>query len=276
MPLTFTRKEPLRKRALAIAIGAIVGGGAIGVVTWKIKPPAPPPPVAKFTLALPARGGANAGRHVLAVSADGTQIAIASDRLYRRSLTQFDFQPVAGSEVVWPITSPVFSPDGRSLAFYSLSEHALMRIPVGGGTASTICSIANGPLGINWDASGIIFGSLDKGILRCSPDSGQPEQLVTVGAGESAASPQWLPGGATLLFTLAKEVDGAARWDKAQIVVQTMTTGARKLVATGADARYLPTGHLLYVQDGIVFAASFDPARQALTSTAVTGTSTAS
>src|SRR4029077_12866952 len=60
MPPTFTRKEPLRKRALAIAIGAIVGGGAIGVVAWKIKPPAPPPPVAKFTLALPARGGANA------------------------------------------------------------------------------------------------------------------------------------------------------------------------------------------------------------------------
>jgi eukaryotic-like serine/threonine-protein kinase len=269
MPAADTRKRPVSKRAVEIAIAALVAGLATAAVAWKTGRSTPSSPIAKFTLALPAVGAPNAGRHVLALSPDGTQIAVASDRLYRRSLAEFDFQPVAGSEVVWPIQSPAFSPDGRSLTFYSLPQHSLMRIAVGGGTASPVCSITNAPVGINWDASGIIFGLADKGILRCSPDGGQPEQLVTVGPGEFAASPQWLPGGATMLFTLAKAVDGAARWDKAQIVVQTMTTGARKVLASGADARYLPTGYLLYVQDGIVFAAPFDAARQALMGAAV-------
>jgi dipeptidyl aminopeptidase/acylaminoacyl peptidase len=68
-----------------------------------------------------------------------------------------------------------------------------------------------------------------------------------------------------LLFTIANTADGAARWDKAQVVVQTMTSGARKTVINGGSgARYLQTGHLLYALGGIVFAVPFDPVRQAV------------
>ena len=126
----------------------------------------------------------------------------------------------------------------------------------------TICP-ADQPLGMTWDSSGIVFGQGIKGILRCSPNGGMPEQLATVKANEFAHGPQMLPGGKTLLFSIANVADGDARWDKSQVVVQDLMSGARKTLFTGgSDARYLRTGHLLYALGGIVFAVPFDPARQ--------------
>jgi Tol biopolymer transport system component len=74
-----------------------------------------------------------------------------------------------------------------------------------------------------------------------------------------------LPGGKALLFSIATVADGVARWDKAQVVVQTTATGARKtIVDGGSGARYVQTGHLLYAIGGVVFAVPFDPVRQAV------------
>jgi len=81
---------------------------------------------------------------------------------------------------------------------------------------------------------------------------------VQVQADEVADAPQLLPDGEHLLFTLAR---GAApdRWQKAQIVVQSLRTGERKtLVDGGSDGRYVSTGHLLYALGGVVFALRFD------------------
>ena len=108
-----------------------------------------------------------------------------------------------------------------------------------------------------------MLGQNTKGILRCSPDGGTPQQLATVKQGETAHGPQMLPGGTTLLFTIAKVADGVTRWDKAEIVVQTLTSGSRKTVMSGGSgARYLRTGHLLFAHGGIVLAVPFDPVRQ--------------
>ncbi len=90
--------------------------------------------------------------------------------------------------------------------------------------------------------------------------------LVRLDDGEAAQSPQTLPGGEHLLFTLAT---GTARdrWDKARIVVQSLTSGERKTVVQGgSDARYVPTGHLVYVVGGSLFAVAFDARRLEVTS----------
>src|SRR5262249_54238942 len=63
-----------------------------------------------------------------------------------------------------------------------------------------------------------------------------------------------------ILFTLTTAV-GANRWDKAQIVVQSVKTGERKTIANGSDGRYLPSGHLLYTLGGVVLAVPFDIGR---------------
>src|SRR6202035_4679036 len=90
-----------------------------------------------------------------------------------------------------------------------------------------------------------------------SANGGQPAVVASVKSGEVAASPQVLPGGDWVLFTVATTLTGG--WDKAQVVVQSLKTSERKtLITGGSDARYLPTGHLVYAFGGVVFAVPFD------------------
>jgi hypothetical protein len=54
--------------------------------------------------------------------------------------------------------------------------------------------------------------------------------------------------------------------DQAKIVVQSLSTGARTVVVTGGSvARYLATGHLVYVLRDELLAVAFDARRLAVT-----------
>ncbi len=61
------------------------------------------------------------------------------------------------------------------------------------------------------------------------------------------------------MFTLAA-VAGVALWDEADIVVESLTSGDRKVLREGgaSDARYLPTGHLVYAYRNVLYAVPFD------------------
>jgi hypothetical protein len=71
-----------------------------------------------------------------------------------------------------------------------------------------------------------------------------------------------LPGGEWVLFTVATGdavTATAETWDKAQIVAQSLKSSERRtLVSGGSDARYVPSGHLVYALGGVVFAVPFD------------------
>jgi len=222
-------------------------------------------------------------RPVVAISPDGTQIIyVANDRLYVRSMAELAARPIPGTESTPGVLyNPVFSPDGRSVAFYSgtvgpsgggfsavSARGAIKKIAISGGVATTVCEVA-APLGMSWSAEGIVFA--EQGVKRVSPNGGKPEQIVSLKEGEVAQAPRLLPGGEAVLFTLATGVvvTGGVRpltplptlegWDKAQIVVQSLNTGQRKtLVEGGSDARYLSTGHLVYALVGLLFAVPFD------------------
>ena len=52
---------------------------------------------------------------------------------------------------------------------------------------------------------------------------------------------------------------GATRWDEAQIVVQSLESGERRVLwEGGSDARYVSTGHLIYALEDVLFALPFD------------------
>src|SRR5207253_2391329 len=94
------------------------------------------------------------------------------------------------------------------------------------------------------------------GILRVSANGGKPETVVTVKPGERAHGSQLLPDGDGLLFTLGGL---GGRWDRAQVVVQSLKSGQRKVLFTGgSDARYVPTGHIVYAQGSTLLAVPFD------------------
>jgi serine/threonine-protein kinase len=255
---------PLRKSAFPVAAAMLLTATLAGLGAWRLRPSSPVAPIARFAITRSqGQQPMNITRHIVALSPDGTQLAYqGSNRIFVRSLSEFDAHAIPGTEGDGIVTSPTFSPDGRSIAFHSQSSNAIRRIAVSGGSPVTICP-AIAPFGMAWDSSGIVAGQGASGIIRCSPNGGAPERLAAVDDGELAHGPQMLLDGAALLFTIAKAADGPTRWDKARIVVQTMKTGRRKTIVNGGtDARYLRTGHLVYALGGIVFAVGFDPARQ--------------
>ena len=83
---------------------------------------------------------------------------------------------------------------------------------------------------------------------------------MQVDSDEVAVAPQMLPGGEFVMFTLAKRTEpDDSRFDTAQIVAQSLASGERRtLIRNGSDARYLPTGHIVYAVAGTVYGVAFD------------------
>jgi serine/threonine-protein kinase len=158
------------------------------------------------------------------------------------------------------MANPVFSPDSRSVAFWSSADQTLKRVAVTGGAVVTICR-AERPLGMSWGSDGITFGQPNKGIMRVSANGGTPQLLVSVKDGEAAQAPQILPDGDTVLFTLT-----GTDPRQAQIVTQSLRSGERKtLMDSGSDGRYVPTGQLVYAFERVVFAVPMDLRRLEVT-----------
>jgi Tol biopolymer transport system component len=248
--------RPLWRRAVAPTAALLLGSLAAGYGAWTLKPE-PASPITRFTVPLPeGQQFTNTGRSVVVLSPDGTNLVyVANQRLHLRRMGTVDARVIAGTESLGSVLNPVFSPDGKELVFYSLGERAIKRVAVTGGPASTIC-IADNPLGMSWDADGIMFGQLGKGIVRVPPTGGTPEVMVPSGADELFSTPQLLPDGQTVLFSTRKMTD---TWDKARIVAQS-PGGARKVIMEGGSSgRYLPTGHLVYAVSGTLLAIAFDP-----------------
>ena len=265
----FVLKQPSEARPASAqprgsfkAIGAalLMAGAAVGAAAVLVSRPAAPPavaPVTRFAITVPDATQLTMSRGVLAVSPDGRQIVYsAGNRLYLRSLAESESRPLPGAD---PAINPVFSPDGRSVAYYS--DPAIRRIAVSGGVPVPVCETAPAPFGMHWTDRGIFFVQPGKGVARVSADGGTPEVVIPLPGNESLAQgPQLLPDGETLLLTTASlQNPRASFWDRAQIVTYSLRTKERTvLVEGGSDARYVPTGHLTYMVEGTLMAVAFD------------------
>jgi serine/threonine-protein kinase len=205
--------------------------------------PEPPAAVRRFVIPLgPEQRYANPGRHMLALSPDGSHLVyVANNRLFLRRLDQLSATEIQGTDA-GSAREPFFSPDGEWIAFWAGGE--LRRVGVGGGAPIPLAQIAN-PFGASWSADDTILFGDRQGIWRVPGSGGTPERVVPIEQGEFAHGPQLLPDGEHVLFTLRKM--GANSWDDSSIVVQSLRSGKRTEVLTSArDARYVQTGHLVY------------------------------
>ncbi|HLH30794.1 MAG TPA: protein kinase, partial [Terriglobia bacterium] len=255
---------PLWRRLIPIVLALIVGGAIAGAAIWKLRPAAALP-ITRFTITLQqGQSFTNTGRSVVAISPDGTQIVyVANLRLYRRALSELEAHPIPGTEIWQGVLNPVFSPDGQSLAFIAQSDLTLKKIAVTGGAAVTLCPITTTVTSISWGESGIALGMGNAGVQRVSENGGKPDVLATVGSGEIAHGPQILPGGEAMLYTVAT----SNLWDKGKIYVQQLKPGSsrKQIIDGGTDARYVPTGHIVYAYQGTLFVVPFDLKRLQVT-----------
>ena len=263
---------------LLIAAVSGVAIAAAGAAAWSMRPaPAAAPAVARFTHSLPAGQSITlpATRHVVAVSNDGQQMVYVTDAgLQLRAMSSLDVRTIRGTEALGAVTTPVFSPAGDAIAFWTPLDRTIKRVPIAGGEAVSIVA-ADEPYGMSWDGDHLLFGQGANGIVRVRADGGVPEVLASVGPDQEAHGPQMLPGGDHILFTVATGT-GADRWDTANIVVQSLSSGKRTVVITGGtDARYVPTGHVVYGRSdtsfgsSTIFAAPFDVSQMAVTGSAL-------
>jgi serine/threonine-protein kinase len=195
-----------------------------------------------------------------ALSPDGTRLVyIVNDpdgksQLATRLVDQTEATPLAGTQGA---SGPFFSPDGRWVAFYA--EGKLKKVSVTGGDAVVLCR-APAAVGGSWGEDGYIIAALAVRGLSRIPSAGGDPQPVTEPDGQNAESHRWpqiLPGGEAVLFTAARMT---AVQDTASIVVQSLKTGRRKVLLRGGYyGRCLPSGQLVYVQQGTLFAVRFDP-----------------
>ena len=251
---------PLWKRIAPIIATGMVACVATGLIVWNVRPKVAPQ-IARFAVTLGSyQVEAQLARNIVAVSPDGSRLAYVVDRqLVLKNLSETDGRPISGSTDPQAIFGPVFSPDGESIAYYAFGEKALRRIPVSGGSPSTVCAIET-PLGLAWNGDSLYFGTT-AGLMRVPASGGAPETLVPIRPGDhdQLFGPQLLPGGRGLLFTSAAGGDFAIA---GKVMVRSLASGERTVVVDGgaADARYLSSGHILYVKGGVVYAIGFDAA----------------
>jgi eukaryotic-like serine/threonine-protein kinase len=96
------------------------------------------------------------------------------------------------------------------------------------------------------------------GLRRVAAASGVPKTLTTLSKGEgSHRFPQLLPGARAVVFTIVA-IPNEPRLGTSVVLLSLDTGKQRILFRDAADARYVPTGHLVYVAGGNLMAAPFD------------------
>jgi serine/threonine-protein kinase len=194
-----------------------------------------------------------------AISPDGTTVAyvgsstngpIQTSMLYRRRLADPQATAILGTERA---EYPFFSPDGQWIGFAAGPK--LKKVALSGGPPLDICDLTGRIQGASWGPSGaIVFAR--QGLWIVSDSGGKPPEVLVEGSPENAQySPLVLPDGQGVLFTETAGFD----WEQAHVDSIDIATRQRKtLLTNAADARYSPTGHLLFMRSGTLLAVPFD------------------
>ena len=273
-------QAPRRPSLLWLVAGAAVmllAGILIGPALIKYIRPAPSPSVSVVSSTIKvepghrlegqARDMERPGRTAMAISIDGKFIVYsaieenpgpqAKPQLYLRRMDQSAAKPIAGTEGG---AGPFLSPDSRWVGFWA--DGKLKEVLVEGGVPSTLCD-ASFLYGANWsrDNSIVFSDEADAGLSRVSAEGGRPETLTKPDEKRDEGShrlPFWLPDGKAVLFTLMKQSFDP----KPRLALLRLDTGEwHVLFEDAADARYVPTGHLLFLRQGTLMAARFDLAK---------------
>ncbi len=248
------------KLLLAVAAGLVLALIVTGLQFWRATRPADRP-LMRFSADLGPEA-VQGPRITAAISPDGARLAFVArgpggkEQLATRLLDQATATLLSGTENA---ADPFFSPDGQWIGFFA--DGKMKKISVQGGAAVTLCDVVS-PRGASWGEDGSIIVTLNGargfGLSRVPAAGGTPQAITKPGdKGEVTHRwPQILPGGQVVIFTGNTVVTSH---DDANIEVLSLKSGQWKVVQRGGYfGRYLPSGHLVYLHQGTLFAVGLD------------------
>jgi Tol biopolymer transport system component len=198
----------------------------------------------------------------LAISPDGTHIAYAATRsgtqqVMLRAIDEAAARMVPGTEGALGV---FFSPDSQWLGFASAGD--LHRVPINGGPSVRVVQTLT-PNGAAWVQTGTIaFARGAVGAIEQVADTGGESRPLTRLA-QNEVSHRWP---ATLPASRGVVYAAYGPENESRVVAHSFETGMRHdFGLNGTSPRYVPSGHLLFVQQGSLMAAPFDADRIAIT-----------
>jgi eukaryotic-like serine/threonine-protein kinase len=237
----------------------VLAAGLAGAAMWALTRPQPP---SRFPVRMDVSVAASLGPFV-GMSPDGRQMAVigggpqTEPHIWIYSFETAQAHSVDNAGVVR--TPPIWSPDGRSLAF--VGDGKLKRIDLAGGPPDTLTEIKNFGGGTWTRDNAIIYADTAAGGLFEIPAGGGTSKPLTKGID---LFPWMLPDGRHFLYT--RVVGGN---NQSRVFVGTRGTepdaqNATALMPTTRAAAYAPaldegrTGHILFTRDGLLMAQGFD------------------
>jgi WD40 repeat protein len=260
-----SRTYSLRRWPLRIAMFAVLAASIVLTIIWSKDRAAPSAglPLQRLDVELKSDGtlGSQVGTDAI-LSPDGARIVfVARDtnglaHLYTRRLDQVDQADALQLPGTEGARGVFISPDGLWVGFWASGK--VRKVSVDGGSPTILCS-AGDLLGASWGDDGNIVLAVNPGKLWTVPASGRDARvLLDLSDSGLPVWPQVLPGSKSMVYTTLASNNA----DNATIEMFSFEDGKRRvLVRGGSYGRYLSNGYLVYVNQGALYAKSFDPER---------------
>jgi serine/threonine-protein kinase len=203
----------------------------------------------------------NDGRFIVYSATEEDPVSQAKSRLFLRRTDQADAKLISGTEGG---ISPFLSPDDRWVGFWA--DGKLMKVSIDGGVPVILCD-STMHFGASWGRdNNIVFSPYNSvGLYRVSAAGGKSEPLTKPDKAQEEFShrlPHCLPDGKSVLFTITRDYFDL----RPRVALLDLETRKwRVLIEDAADARYAPSGHLVFLRQGTLMAVPFDLGRLEIT-----------
>jgi Tol biopolymer transport system component len=242
--------------ALAASICAVI---ALAWLHFSQRPAPPQPPV-RFAIRAPAEAKFLSGVDIPVLSPDGGRLVFTASLrtggrvLWYQPLDALEAKPLPGTENA---VLPFWSPDSRSVAFYSETDKKLKKVDISGGSALAVCAAKLGSASGAWLPDGTIIFFDDNLLMRVPPSGGEPKPVFGRDLPAAKMAQLWpraLPDGRHILFLAVGGENGKEGIYLADLESKQM----HMVLPVRSLFEYSPAGYILYNRQQAIMAQRFD------------------